>query len=83
MMIQAYVNEVMVVLDYYFRYKSYYLIPFKKYELICTSQTNLTPLDDIPSNTRRYLDVDSTFFERYGRQMSVKTTLRAYRDKTQ
>ena len=24
-----------------------------------------------PDNTRRYLDVDSTFFERYGRQSRV------------
>ena len=29
----------------------------------------------VPVNTRRYLDVDSTFFERYGRQMDVKTTV--------
>ena len=29
-------------------------------------------------NTRRYLDVNSTFFERNGRQMSVKTTLCSY-----
>ena len=28
--------------------------------------------------TRRYMDVDSTFFERYGRQMDVKTKLCAY-----
>ena len=28
--------------------------------------------------TRRYLDVDSTFFECYGRQMDVETTLCAY-----
>ena len=27
---------------------------------------------------RRYLDVVSTFFERYGRQMDVETTLRVY-----
>ena len=26
-------------------------------------------------NTRRYLDVDSTSFGRYGRQMDVRTTL--------
>ena len=32
----------------------------------------------IPINTRRYLDVYSTFCERYGRQMDVKTTLCAY-----
>ena len=30
-------------------------------------------------NTRRYFDVDSTSFERYGRQMDVKTTLCAYK----
>ena len=30
------------------------------------------------ANTRRYLDVDLTTFERYGRQMDVKTTLCAY-----
>ena len=29
-------------------------------------------------NTRRYLDVDSTFFERHGRQVDGKTTLCAY-----
>ena len=32
----------------------------------------------IPVSTRRYLDVDSTVFERYGRQMDVKTTLCGY-----
>ena len=31
-----------------------------------------------PVNTRRYLDVDSTSFERYGRQMDVKTMLCAF-----
>ena len=31
-----------------------------------------------PVNTRRYLDVDSTSFERYGRQMDFKTTLCVY-----
>ena len=31
-----------------------------------------------PDNTRRYLDVNPTSFERYGRQMDVKTTLCAY-----
>ena len=30
---------------------------------------------DFLVNANRYLDVDSTFFERYGRQMDVKTTL--------
>ena len=29
-------------------------------------------------NTRRYLDIDSMLFERYGRQMDVKTILCAY-----
>ena len=33
---------------------------------------------DIFVNTTRCMDVDLTFFERYGRQMDVKTTLRAY-----
>ena len=33
-----------------------------------------------PANTRRYLDVVSTFFERNGRQMDVKTTLCAYKN---
>ena len=33
-----------------------------------------TPLH-FPVNTKHYLEVDSTFFERYGRQMDVKTTL--------
>ena len=28
-----------------------------------------------PANTRRCFDVDSTSFERYGRQMDVETTL--------
>ena len=31
-----------------------------------------------PANTRRCFDVDSTSFERYGRQMDVETTLCAY-----
>ena len=31
-----------------------------------------------PVNTRRYLDVDSTSFERHGRRMNVKITLCAY-----
>ena len=31
-----------------------------------------------PVDTRRYLDVDLTSFERYGRQMDVKTSLCAY-----
>ena len=31
-----------------------------------------------PVNTRRYLDVHSTFIERYERQMDVGTTLCAY-----
>ena len=31
-----------------------------------------------PVNTRRYLDVDPTFFERYGHHMDVKTALCAY-----
>ena len=43
----------------------------------------LTRLNDVqinlflwyPVDTRRYFDVDSTFFERYRRQMDVKTTL--------
>ena len=34
----------------------------------------------IPINRRRYLYVDLTLFERYGRQMDVKTTLCAYCD---
>ena len=34
----------------------------------------------IPANTRRYLDVYSTFFERYGRLVDVKKTLCAYWD---
>ena len=35
----------------------------------------------ISINTKRYFDVDSTFFESYGRQMDVKTTLCAYWDR--
>ena len=31
-----------------------------------------------PVSKRRHLDVDSTFFEIYGRQMDVKTTLCVY-----
>ena len=31
-----------------------------------------------PAITRRWFDVDSTSFERYGRQMDVETTLCAY-----
>ena len=31
-----------------------------------------------PVNTRPYLDVDSTFFERNGRHMDAKTMLCAY-----
>ena len=31
-----------------------------------------------PVNTRRYLDVDTTYFECYELQMDVKTTLCAY-----
>ena len=31
-----------------------------------------------PVNTRRYFNIDSTSFERYGRQMNVKTTLCAH-----
>ena len=31
-----------------------------------------------PINTRRHLDVDSTLFERPGRQMDIETTLCAY-----
>ena len=34
----------------------------------------------IPVNTRHYLDIHSTFYERYGRQIDVKTTLSAYWD---
>ena len=34
----------------------------------------------IPPNTRLYLDFDSKFFERYGRQLDVKTTLCIYWD---
>ena len=32
------------------------------------------------ANTKHYLDVDSTFFERYGRQMDLKTTFCAYKN---
>ena len=35
-------------------------------------------MNSIPANTRHYLDVESTCFERYGRWMDVKTTLCAY-----
>ena len=35
-----------------------------------------------PVNTRRCFDVDSTLFERYRRQMDVKTTLCAYWEST-
>ena len=38
----------------------------------------LTRLNELPANTRRCFDVDSTSFERYGRQMDVETTLCAY-----
>ena len=31
-----------------------------------------------PANTRSYLDINSTFFECYGRRMNVKTTFCAY-----
>ena len=34
-----------------------------------------SPAQKSPVKTRRYLDVDSTFIERYGRQMDVKPTL--------
>ena len=35
-------------------------------------------INKYPANTRRCFDVDSTSFERYGRQMDVQTTLCVY-----
>ena len=42
------------------------------------AQNKKRKLITYPDNTRRWFDVVSTSFDRYGRQMNVETTLCAY-----
>ena len=49
-----------------------------EYQVLNSEKFSVDTVGTLSVNTRRYLDVDLTFFECYGRQMDVKTTSCAY-----
>ena len=55
--------------------ESYQKIQFKFFDAVESMDHNNIIVSAFPVNIRRYLDVDSTLFARYGRQMDVKTML--------
>ena len=50
------------------------------FDIVLSFHAKESFFDYVPAYTRRCFDVDSTSFERYGRQMDVETTLCAYWD---